>query len=107
MSCDFGSVTAASRAEGPARMVTGSDYSGQDGWGGGRRKEVERSADRDKADPSEREDVIIRLNDNYGDGDRLGGRGGASRVTGADALAGLMRMTSICWSLAVVLVIGD
>jgi hypothetical protein len=86
-------------------MVTGSDYSGQEGWSGCRRKEIRGSADRDEADAGRRDDVVIGLDDGCGDGDRFGVRGRTSWITGADALTA-MRLTSVCRSLAV-LVIGD
>jgi len=87
-------------------MVTGSDYSGQEGWSGRGRKEIGRSADPDKADAGGRDDVLIWLDDGCGDGDRRGGRRRTSGVTSADAMTGL-RVTRVCRSLAVVLMIGD
>ena len=50
--------------------------------------------------------MVIGLDDSCGDGNRLRRRSHTSRVTGADALAAL-RVTRVCRSLAVVLMIGD
>ena len=87
------------------RMVTGSDYSGQEGWSGCRRKEIGRSADRDEADAGRRDDMVIGLDDGCGDRDRFSRRRRTGGVTGADALA-TVRLTRVCRSLAVVLLIG-
>lgn len=92
--------------EAQIRLVTGSDYSGQEGWSGCRRKEIRRSADRDEADAGGRDDMVIGLDDGCRDCDRFGGRRRTSGVTGADALAA-MRVTRVCRSLVVVLLIGD
>jgi hypothetical protein len=50
--------------------------------------------------------VVIGLDDGYGDGDGFGGGSRTRGVTGADTLAAL-RVTRVCRSLAVVLIIGD
>jgi hypothetical protein len=70
------------------------------------REKIRGSADRDEADLGGRGDVTIGLDDGRGDGDRLSGRRRTSDVTGADALAGLVRVTRVRRGLSVALMIG-
>jgi hypothetical protein len=74
-------------------------------WSCCRRKKIRGSADRDEADSGGRDDVMIGLDDGCSNGDRFGGRCGASGVTGSDTVAAL-RVTRVSRSLPVVLMLG-